>query len=178
LSNRSRRRTFERLTQPEYGRLRELTDEHTLDAASLEALVTDAVADRLRLARGMLDTARLLATHGDALVRRSAASRAYYGAYHAARATVFAVRRRDEDDHDELPDAVDSVVERQWPVGEQLRELKRLRHEADYSPYPGPNSTSEYTEDEFAARIQAAVDQAARLVETLDTYLRDRRVRS
>ena len=180
LSNRSRRRTFERLTQPEYARLLALTDEHTLDAASLAAMVREAVDDRFRLARSMLETARLLLVHGDAFVRRSAASRAYYGAYHAARAVVFAVRGRDEDDHEELPRVIDSVVERQWPgrksgPGEQLRQLKHLRHEADYSPYPGPNPSSEYTEEEFEAQIHMAVHQAALLVERLDAYLRDRR---
>ena len=180
MSTRSRRRSLERLTQPEYARLRELTDEHTLDAPSLVTLVSAAVDDRFRLARGMLDTARILVTHSDAFVRRSAASRGYYGAYHAARATVFAVRGRDEDDHDELPRVIDSVVERQWPVdeprpGQRLRELKHLRHEADYSPYPGPNPTSEYTEEEFETQIQAAVDQAARLIEMLNVYLRSRR---
>jgi uncharacterized protein (UPF0332 family) len=138
-------------------------------------MVSAVVEDRFKLARGMLDTAKLLAAHGEGFVRRSAASRAYYGAYHAARATVFKVRGRDEDDHEELPGVIDSLPGRQWSVGEQLRELKRLRHEADYSPYPGPNSTSGYTEEEFDARIQAAVDQAMRLVETLEAYLRDRR---
>jgi len=138
-------------------------------------MVSAAVDDRFRLARGMLDTAKFLAAHGDPFVRRSAASRAYYSAYHAARATVFKVRGRDEDDHEELPGVIDSVLDRQRSVGEQLRELKRLRHEADYSPYPGPNPTSEYTEEEFDARILAAVAQATLLVETLDAYLRDRR---
>jgi uncharacterized protein (UPF0332 family) len=145
-------------------------------------MVRAAVDDRFRLARGMLDTARLLVTHPDAFFRRSAASRAYYSAYHAARATVFAVKGRDEDDHDELPRVVDSVIDRQWRAGEprpgeQLRELKHLRHEADYSPYPGPNPTSEYTEEEFEAQIRVAVDQAARLVELLDAYVSDRRRR-
>ena len=177
MSNRSRRRTIERLTQPEYARLLELTDEYTLDAASLAAMVSAAVDDRFRLARGMLDTAKLLTAQADASVRRSAASRAYYAAYHAARATVFEVRGRDEDDHEKLPRVIDSVPERPWSVGEQLTDLKRLRHEVDYSPYPGPNPTSEYTEQEFDVQIQASVDQAARLVEMLDAYVRDRRRR-
>ena len=92
MDNRSRRKIFERLTQPEHGLLQKLTDGHTLDAPSLQTMMRAAVDDRFRLARGMLDAARLLATHADAFVRRSAASRAYYGAYHAARATVFEVR--------------------------------------------------------------------------------------
>lgn len=175
MSNRSRRKTLERLTQPEYGLLRELTDQQALDAASLEEMVSAAVDDRFRLARGMLKTAQLLATQDDAFVRRSAASRAYYSAYHAARAAVFAVRGRDEDDHEALPRVVDAVLEGDRSVGERLRELKRLRHEADYSPYPGPDSRSEYTGDEFDGLIRAAVDQAAALVEMLDAFLRNRR---
>lgn len=128
----------------------------------------------------MLDAARLLATHADVLVRRSAASRAYYGAYHAARATVFEVRGRDEDDHDKLPRVIESVVEHERSLGEQLRDLKRLRQEADYSPYPGPpdqgpHSTWEYTEAEFGDLIQIAIDRAVQLVEMLDAYVQNRR---
>ena len=138
-----------------------------------------AVDDRFRLSHGMLDAARLLATHADMLVRRSAASRAYYGAYHAARATVFEVKGRDEDDHDKLPRVIESVVEDDRSIGEQLRDLKRLRQEADYSPYPGPpegpHSTWEYTEAEFGELIQSAIDRAVQLVDTLDAFVHNRR---
>lgn len=98
------------LTQPEYALLKSLTDQQEVSAASLEKLIRAAVRDRLKLARGLVRAARVLAKNRDPIVRRSAVSRAYYGAYHAARATVFAIHRRDEDDHEKLPRIVDEVV--------------------------------------------------------------------
>ena len=139
-----------------------------------------AVDDRFKLARGMLEAARLLVSHADVLVRRSAASRAYYAAYHAARATVFEVKGRDEDDHEKLPRVIESVVEHEPSAGDQLRDLKRLRQEADYSPYPGPphsgpHSMLEYDESDFGDLIQLAVDRAEQFVDMLDAYVRNRR---
>jgi uncharacterized protein (UPF0332 family) len=140
-------------------------------------MIVGAADDRFSLARGMLSAAQLLASQADSLVRRSAASRAYYAAYHAARATLFEVTGRDEDDHEKLRRAMTSISEESWSVSESLAELRRLRNEVDYSPYPGPNVTSEYTEQEFDLQVRGALDEAARLVEMLEAHVRDRRRR-
>lgn len=181
MNERSRRKIFERLKEPEYSLLHKLTDDgQALDAASLQGLMRAAVDDRFKVARGMLEAARLLLSHENVFVRRSAASRAYYAVYHAARATVFAVNRHDEHDHEKLPGVINSVVKREPPIGEQLRDLKRRRQEADYSSYPGPphsgqHSMLEYDESEFDGQIQDAVDRAGQLVDLLDAYVQTRR---
>lgn len=175
MAPKSRRKVIGRLTQSEYGLLRELTDDQALDAASLEAAVGEVVEDRFRLAKGMIEAAGVLAGSQNELVRRSAISRSYYGAYHAARATVFAIRRRDEDDHEELPKLADAVLDGRLVVGDTLTELKRLRREADYSPYPGPSAETEYETAEIERLIGRAVQQASEMVETLERHLRDRR---
>lgn len=133
------------------------------------------VQDRLVVAKGMLDAARVLAGHENVMVRRSAISRAYYGAYQAARATVFEVDHRDEDSHEDLPKAVDRVLSGNIAAGETLTELKRLRHETDYSPYPGPNAKTEYTTEELDELIQRAVRQAADMIDQLEMFLQNRR---
>jgi len=83
-------------------------------------------------------------------------------------------------DHEKLPGVINSVVENEPPIGEQLRDLKRRRQEADYSSYPGPphsgqHSMLEYDESEFDGQIQDAVDRAGQLVDLLGAYVQTRR---
>ena len=170
---RTRQKLIARLSQPAYTLLRGLTDDAFLDGAGLEQAIHRVVADRFALADGMIRAARLLAGSGDSLIRRSALSRAYYGAYHAARAAIFAIDRRDVDDHERLPAAVDASLP-QLTVGESLKELKRLRSEADYSPYPGPNPEMEYSQDELEAAVQGGVDLADDTVRRLKEAISQR----
>lgn len=163
------------LKQPQYALLRELTDAQTLDAASLEGTVNGVVNDRFALARGLIEAARILANSENQFARRSAVSRAYYGAYHAARATVFAIRRHDEDDHEELPRVVDLVLEGQAVVGAVLKELRQRRNEMDYSPYPGPSAQTQWDAQEIEEVTRRSVEQAEDLVEMLERYLQERR---
>jgi uncharacterized protein (UPF0332 family) len=164
-----------RLTQPAYGVLRSLTDGGPLDAASLETSVTRVVADRFQFARSLIRAAKVLAESEDPLVRRSAVSRAYYGAYHAARATVFEVERRDEDDHEKLPAVVDLALRGQVQAGDILKDLRRLRNEMDYAPYPGPNPETQYDAQEIENAINESIRRAESLVDTLKEHLEQRR---
>lgn len=160
-----------RLTQPAYGLLRSLTDGGPLDAVTLERSVKTAVADRFVLARGLIKAAKVLAENEDSLVRRSAVSRAYYAGYHAARATVFEVERRDVDDHEKLPGLVDLALKGQAQAGDVLKELRRLRNEMDYSPYPGPDPGTQYEAEEIENKIRESIQRAEDLVDTLEQYL-------
>lgn|SRR5262245_26197881 len=169
---RSRQKAIARLTQPEYALLRKLTGDAPLDGQSLKQTVEAVVADRFALADGMIRAAELLAGSGDRMVRRSALSRAYYAAYHAARAVVFAIDGRDVDDHDRLPKAVDDSL--RLGIGENLKELKRLRSETDYSPYPGPTPEMQYSDDELDAAVQGNVNLAGDLVRRLREALEQR----
>jgi uncharacterized protein (UPF0332 family) len=168
-----RNKLISRLTQPVYALIRGLTDGASLDAESLEHSIGQVVAARLALAEGMLAAARLLAGVEDILIRRSAVSRAYYGAYQAARAAVFVVTRRDVDDHEKLPAVIDEVAA-QAAVGQDLKELRRLRNEMDYSPYPGPNPENEYTADELAAAIAEGVARSEAAIHRLQEFLAQR----
>ena len=174
MPSKSPRKVVGRLTQTEYGIVRALTDEQQIDAASLETAVTTAVTDRFELANGFIEAAKLLAASGNPLVRRSAVSRAYYAAYHAARATVFAVRRRDENDHEKLPKAVDQLPGQDQPIGDSLKELRELRREMDYSPYPGPDAQSEYDQNELNDEIPKSIATAEHVVVVLTEYLAHR----
>jgi hypothetical protein len=89
----------------------------------------------LALAGGLLRAAVVIGKHEDPIARRSAVSRAYYGVYQAARATVFGVHGRDEGDHDRVAQLVDDIVHGQGSVQTALKELRDLRNEMDYSPY-------------------------------------------
>lgn len=171
---RSTRKTIARLSQPQYQLLKSLTDQETLDAAVLERSIKSAVDDRFALARGLINAARHLAANGDPLVRRSAISRAYYGAYHAARATVFEVHRRDEDDHEKLPRVLDSFPGGPETAGDTLKDLRLRRNEMDYSPYPGPDAENQYDEGEIETVINESIEKAENLILALQKYLGER----
>jgi hypothetical protein len=74
------KKRLEKVTGTQYSRLRDLTDESGLDAATLEKALADIVKDRFEMARGLLEAATILARNKNSMVRRSAVSRAYYGA--------------------------------------------------------------------------------------------------
>lgn len=169
----SPRKLIGQLTQREYARLRALTDGQNLDQASLERTILEVVNQRFEVAKGFVRAAKFLDRSDDPLVQRTAVSRAYYGAYHAARATVFAVRHRDEDDHDKLSQALDSVVEGQG-LGAPLKELRRLRNEMDYSPYPGPDLEAEYEVQEIADLVKSAIASAEGLIQKMESFLQGR----
>jgi len=52
---------LEKVTGAQYSLLRDLTDESTLDAATLETALADIVKDRFKMARGLLQAATILA---------------------------------------------------------------------------------------------------------------------
>lgn len=171
----SREKLIAQLTQQEYALLKSLTDVGPLDAKSLEASVNAVVRDRLAFARSFIEAARVLAASGDPLIRRGSVSRAYYGAYHAARATVFAIRHHDEDHHGRVAQTIDSVLDGKVAVGGLLKELRLRRDELEYSPYPGPNDEAQYDAAETEDLIQRTLQQAEEVVRSLETHLRERR---
>ena len=168
MPTRSKLKRLEKLTQPQYALLRDITDQGGIDAAGLEALVGDFVAQRLALSDALMAAAQVLRVHENPLVRRSAVSRAYYAAYQAARATVFLVHRRDEDAHKDLPSEITRLANAQ--AGELLKELSRLRNEFDYSPYPGPNFEKRYDDDEIDGVVQDMVERARFFIDLLTAF--------
>jgi uncharacterized protein (UPF0332 family) len=162
----------------QYRLLRDLTDEGDWAAATLEAAVAGIVRDRFEMAHALIGAAQALAKSNVPMVRRSAVSRAYYGAYQAARATYLSVSRQDEDDHDRLGKGIDSLKGLPGFVAEMLKELRRLRNEFDYSPYPGPNPRALYEEQEIEAiikkSIKKSIREAKQLVRAFGRFLRER----
>ena len=169
----SREKRLEKLTSSEYALLRELTFGAPLDGASLEAAIGNIVRDRLKMARGLLRAAKLLARHADPDVQGSAVSRAYYAAYQTARATVFAVRRHDYDDHEALPKQLDDLKGVAGTPGTELKELRLRRNEFDYSPYPGAKPGTPYPSKQRTSIIRDSVRRADKLIRALDKFLKE-----
>jgi uncharacterized protein (UPF0332 family) len=169
------KKLLEKITSSQYALLRSLTDGETLDARWLERAVTSIVRDRFAPARGFIKAARILSKSKDPLVKRGAVSRAYYGAYHAARATFFAIKRHDQDSHDALIKEVDQLVGVEHGAGNRLKELRLLRHEADYSPYPVPSFQAPYDPRKFESIIRESIRRAEELIRLFQKHLRERR---
>ena len=56
-----------------------------------------------------------------------------------------------------------------------MKELRRVRNEMDYSPYPGPDLETRYDDEELETVIRDSVERAAAFVDALATYLEERR---
>lgn len=166
------KKLLEKVSASQYALLRDLTEKESLDARWLEEAITSLVKDRFSLARGFLRAARALVRSSDPIVRRSAVSRAYYAAYHAARATVLQIGRRDEDKHEALWRDIDKLVP---GTGETLKELRQRRNESDYSPYPASNAQAPYEEKAFNAIIRDSIRRSDDFVRRLAKHLRERR---
>lgn len=137
-------------------------------------MIHEIVADRFAMARATLEAARLLARSRDPLVRRSTVSRAYYAAYQAARGAFLSVHRRDEDDHDRLGKEIASLKGLTPDVTEALRELRRLRNEFDYSPYPGLDLGTPYEPATIEATIKKSIRDAQGVIRALWSLLKQR----
>jgi len=109
------------------------------------------------------------------MVRRSAVSRAYYGAYQAARATVLWVHHRDEGDHERLGKAIDDTSRLPTGSGTELKELRTTRNAFDYSPYPGPDDGSAYDASTIEAMIKQSLETAEKLLHAFEKRLKERR---
>jgi len=165
---------LEKVTAAQYSLLRDLTDKSTLDAAMLETALAGIVKDRFEMARGLLEAARILAKSKNSMVRRSVISRAYYGAYQAARATIFWIHRRDEGDHEKLGKEIDSLPKLPPGSGTELKELRTRRNEFDYSPHPGPNERTAYDASTIEAMIEESLETAEKLVRGFEKRLKQR----
>lgn len=168
------KKLLEKVTSSQYALLRSLTDAETIDARGLERTVTSIVRDRFELARGFIKAARVLAKSKDPLVRRTAVSRAYYGAYQAARAMFFEIKRHDQDNHEVLIKELDNLVPGH-SAGNTLRELRYLRNEADYSPYPVSSPQTPYDPKRFEGIIKGSVRRAEELIRLFQKRLREGR---
>ena len=138
-----------------------------LESASgrtIDDLIAQACADRLRLAAGFLDDAdRSMRSRPP--MRRSAVGRYYYAMYQAARAVVFF--RTPGDDHEQHSD-LPKWLPADFPDVERwknsLKDARLRRNEADYDPYPGADT-------DFAEAARTLKSDARALVAEARTYL-------
>ena len=59
-------------------------------------------------------------------------------------------------------------------LGETLKQLRRLRNEMDYSPYPGPDAWTRYDDGEPESLVVDSVERAERVVTMLAAYVEGR----
>ncbi len=127
------KRLFCRITAVELAYLHKLKDAGLIDFAHVEAVIAEAVVDRMRLARQLYEHAKSFGTSTDAGQRRTV-SVCYYSEYHAARAVVLFNDKVDRDDHNKMP----KNLERIFPgtgVGSALAAMLTARRNVDYDPY-------------------------------------------
>ena len=169
------KKRLEKVTGSQYALLRDLTAEAPLNAAAVAGTLTEIVADRFQMARGFIKAAKVLRSNPDPMIQRSAVSRAYYGAYQAARATLLSIARQDEGDHERLGREIDELKNIPGAPGATLKELRRLRNEFDYSPYPGPDPRTPYDSKAMKITIGVSVRMAEGLVRLFAKHLKGRR---
>lgn len=152
--------------------MRALTDIDSITGAALEGGIQEVAEERLRIADACLSAAKLLVDAAEFRVQRQAIPRAYYAAYHAVRAVILAVERRDVNEHDALASLVARVVSA--PTGNELKDLRNLRNEFEYAAYPGPDAASLYTEDEQLERVRDVINRSGAMVAELKRFLEGR----
>lgn len=88
---------------------------------------------------------------------------------------MFRRHHRDEEDHEKLPGAVDVALDGRMTLGDSLKELRRLRNEMDYSPYPGPDLKRQYAAAEIEEAVATSLERAESLVDALSRHLEEMR---
>jgi hypothetical protein len=129
-------------------------------ARTIDDLVAQACADRLRLAQGFLDDAER-AMRARPPMRRTAVGRYYYAMYQAARAVVFFCTPGDDHEpHSELPKwlPVDFPDADRWK--NELKDARLRRNEADYDPYPAADSDFQDAARQLKIEAPALVAEA------------------
>lgn len=127
---------------------------------TIDDLIAQACADRLRLAQGFLDDADR-AMRARPPMRRTAVGRYYYAMYQAARAVVFF--RTPGDDHEQHSDLpkwlpADFPDTDRWKNG--LKDARLRRNEADYDPYPGADINFQEAASHLKTDAHALVAEA------------------
>jgi len=98
---------------------------------------------------------------------RLVVSRSYYAMYQAARRLVFAISRRDVDDHRDLPKHLpENFPNRQHWQG-RLKFWRVKRNKVDYSPYPPEG-------DDVTMLGESAAGEAAEFCAACRQYLNER----
>jgi len=151
-----------RIKPSENDYLRKLAGVGFVDIAQIDAVINEVVADRMRLARQILDGAKSIGLASD-MAQRKTVSACYYSQYHAARAVVLFVDRVDRDDHEKLPNHMDKIFPR-TTIGGSLSTMLDRRRCVDYDPY--------LSTFDLAAESAGMVAQTEAFLQPIEAFLR------
>lgn len=134
---------------------------------TIEELQHRGCADRLELARLMLDAGNKL-TRARPAHYRSAISRYYYAMYHASRAVVYFAHGGDDfEEHSRLPGYFPGDFPAKATWQNDLKNARLLRNDVDYEPYPDGLAT-------YRSHAKGLQVKATQLLAECTNYLRSK----
>ena len=159
---------FERLSQTEYGVIRNLiVEEGLVENSQIEQIIEQVTKDRFNLGKAKADFAHTLDPN-DPEACKVIIALCYYAMYHSCRAAVFHTHRNDVDVHEKVAYEIGRIVGEDF---EKSLDLWRVvRNEVDYSPYPA----LEHPLKELALK---AISSATSCLSEVESYLEKRGVK-
>ncbi len=159
---------FEKLSQTEYGTIRNLiVDEGLVANSQIEQIIEQVARDRFHLGKAKAEFARTL-DQNNAEACKVIIVLCYYAMYQAGRAAVFHVHRNDVDSHEKVAFEIGKIIGK--PMEDSLTFWRDTRNELDYSPYPvldGPLN-------ELALK---AINSATSFLSEIENFLKKRGVK-
>jgi hypothetical protein len=159
---------FEKLSQTEYGIIRNLiVEEGLVENSQVEQIIEQVTKDRFNLGKAKAEFARELDENNPEACKAIIAM-CYYAMYQSCRAAVFHTHRNDLDSHEKVAYEIRNIIGEH--LGKSLDFWRDMRNEVDYSPYPA----LDYPLKESALK---AISSAKSCLTEIETYLRRRGVK-
>jgi len=159
---------FEKLSQTEYGVIRNLiVDEGLVANSQIEQIIEQVTKDRFDLGKAKATFARKL-DENDPEACKVIIALCYYAMYQSCRAAVFNTHRNDIDSHEKVAYEVGKIIGSL--LEDSLNFWRITRNEVDYSPYPA----LERPLKELALK---AISSATSCLSDVEDYLRKRGVK-
>ncbi|MBI1924090.1 hypothetical protein HYR99_07545 [Candidatus Poribacteria bacterium] len=159
---------FEKLSQTEYGTIRNLiVDEGLVANSQIEQIIEQVARDRFNLGKAKAEFARTL-DQNNAEACKVIIALCYYAMYHVCRAAVFHLHRNDVDVHEKVAFEIGQIMGE--PMKKSLDFWRKTRNEVDYSPYPVFSSPLK----DLASK---AIDSATSCLSEIENFLKKRGVK-
>jgi uncharacterized protein (UPF0332 family) len=125
---------FEKLSQTEYGIIRNLiVEEGLVENSQVEQIIEQVTKDRFNLGKAKAEFACTL-DENEPEACKVIIALCYYAMYHSCRAAVFHTHRNDADAHEKVAVEIGKIIGK--PLEILLGFWRDMRNEVDYSPYP------------------------------------------